>query len=237
MTARSFDVASLFPNMRVASEAEIEAHERARRLEERRANLMRSGIGSTISEEDREAVISGRVRKTAALGAVVQWHRGEPPPGAPLRALGDASPGLLMLCGGMGIGKSFAAAWWASMAPCRWVTFPDFCAIFRTAMRAEHYVDERRSRLDVLGNADHVVLDELGVTTRLGKDVEREAWHWLVENRKGKRKRTIVLTNKSLGDIVKCHRDGTFDDRTGDRLKDAQLVELAGESMRGKGSE
>ena len=217
----------------VASDEEIAAYEAQQRRELRHEALMASGLH--LPDEDRAMVLSGRLDKTKpACATVATWARGAPRPGQPVDG---CTPGILVLCGGMGTGKTVAAAWWLSHVRGKAVTIHEAVRTYSAWKRASagRVLEEARDALERLARIDCLLLDELGQESDSDAEGAREVLHWIVDRRQSKRRRTLILTNLSTRDLGDRFVRGVYDARTADRLRTVgQVVQVAGASMRGR---
>lgn len=239
------DFAARFAGVRVLSDDEIARIERATETTRKRDRLASCGVGETLSDEDRERILGGRLKRTEPITLVERWDATAPAPGCPTARLEEHSRGWLVLCGGMGTGKSVAAAWWLSRHGGIYMSWQRLVELYASR---EVGLDASRARaedrLDTIARATCLVIDELGAerakkgsgTAEQWRGTVSEAWLWLVDNRKTRRKRTLVLSNLSSRDFVSRHRDGgPYDPRAYDRLRACSDVhEVAGGSLRAK---
>jgi DNA replication protein DnaC len=148
---------------------------------------------------------AGDYQRTEALEAADRWWGVKP-----------RRPCLVLL-GGTGIGKSFAAAYLVSRHAGRFVDVGEFQ---RNARNAEYV---RCLRFPLL-----LAIDDLGSEAIGGFDDWEGAFSAIFRQRIDSGMATILTTNASLDAIKR------YGDRFIDRLKDAQLTQVGGESMRGK---
>lgn len=170
--------------------------------------FMREAIRLHIPTDRLDGIPRGEYRRTKAVDHVLRWISSE--------------GRVLVLCGGVGVGKTFAAAvaLWehdrgaackAGDLPMRWDPWGD---------EANHY--ERLGR-------GFTVLDDLGEED--GNARWLDAFGRWVDARHAADHRTIITTNLRRADLRK-----RYGDRVADRLNDcAKAVEIAGETMRRKG--
>lgn len=239
------DFATMFGGMVLVTEEEIARRERTAETQRKRDRLAACGIGETLADEDRERILSGRLRRTEPITLVERWSAGAPAPGCPTAKLEEHTRGWLVLCGGRGTGKSVAASWWISRVGGVYVTFAQLIRLYAsrdTGLDASRARAE--DRLDTIARATYLVVDELGTERLTGKlsteawrGLVSETWLWLVDSRKTRRKRTLVLSNLSSRDFVARHRSdgGMYDPRAYDRLRAcADVHEVSGGSLRGR---
>ena len=213
------------PKWVTRSDEEIEreraqAEARAERLAAREAAQTRykaldalRNCGVHLADDDLERIVDGKHQATPATKAVEEWLETRVP--------------MLVLCGGIGAGKTFAAAvahrrlgglclrasrLHIALAPWR-----------GEAREGETLVDPSRCQL--------VVLDDLG-TERDPKDPRwAEALFELVDSRMERQQRTLITSN-----LPRAKFRERYDWRVIDRLNHvARVVELADKSMRTKG--
>lgn len=160
--------------------------------------------------------------KTLALEAARDWW-----------ASGEA---LLLLCGGVGSGKTTAAAWCllkrmeqeaanpkpsggVPIEPGMFVTAPEFNGL-------SDYSPEARAWMERLSRCGLLVLDDLG-TERMG-DGELSCIQRLVGERHAADRRTVLTTNLS-GEAFKKR----YGERVADRIRESGIVKGSGkESLR-----
>lgn len=214
----------------VASPERIAEYERQQRRDLRREALAASGL--QLPDEDRRMVLAGTLDKTkSACEHVTRWAMGAPKPGEDIKG---CTPGILFLCGGMGTGKTIAAAWWLSHVRGRSVTIHDAVRLYNRWKRSNYKPEEAEAALERLARIDCLHLDELGQESDADAESAREVLHWIVDHRQSKRRRTLGTTNLSTTDLAGRFERGTYDKRTADRLADhGWVIQVAGESMRG----
>jgi hypothetical protein len=212
-----------------ATEEQVAEYERAQRRELRVQALASSGLH--LPDEDRRLVLSGRLDRTkVACATVATWARGAPKPGQPTVG---CTPGILVLCGGVGTGKTLAAAWWLSHVRGRALTIHEAVRVYTRWKRATYKPEQAEEALERIARIDCLVLDELGQESDSDAETAREVLHWIVDRRQSARRRTLIITNLTSSDLGARFVRGDYDGRTADRLKaHGQVVEVAGESMR-----
>lgn len=215
----------------VATDEQIAAYEAQQRRDLRRDALASSGLH--LPDDDRRLVLSGKLDKTKPACAIVAtWARGAPKPGQPTVG---CTPGILVLCGGVGTGKTVAAAWWLSHVRGKALTIHEAVRIYTKWKRASYRAEEAEAALERLARIDCLLLDELGQESDSDAEGAREVLHWIVDRRQSCRRRTLVLTNLSTSDLGDRFVRGVYDARTADRLRSVGLVEqVPGISMRGR---
>ena len=228
------DVARMFEGLRIASDEEIARYEAREKHAARSQRLASCGID--VTDEERALVLGGRLRKTKPIEIVQKWHSTAPVAGCTLASLEGASNGILVLAGGMGTGKTISAAWWLSHAPGRYLSIIDLAVMYDRKERSlGRAADEASASWEALERVDHLVIDELGQELDKHADNVRLAWGRIVDKRRSKKRRTLVLSNLSAVDFVRRHQTGVYDARTGDRLVEhGTITEVSGDSMRGR---
>lgn len=232
-TALSDSLAALFARAQATamSEADIAKLEARQRKDLRVEALASSGLH--LPDEDRTLVLSGKLdRQRPACVHVATWAKGAPKPGA---ALVDCTPGILVMCGGTGTGKTLAGAWWLSHVRGRAITIHEAIRIYSGWKRSHggRAADEAEERLERLGRIDALLVDELGQESDSDAEHAREVLHWLVDRRQSARRRTLILTNLRASDLRDRFARGTYDGRTASRLeRHGAVVEVGGTDMR-----
>lgn len=215
----------------VASDEQIAAYEARQRRDLRREALASSGLH--LPDDDRRMVLAGKLDRTKpACATVATWARGAPKPGA---STVGCTTGILVLCGGMGTGKTVAAAWWLSHVRGKAVTIHEAVRTYVAWKRAHggRVLEEAKENLERLARIDCLVLDELGQESDSDAEAAREVLHWIVDHRQSRYRRTLIITNLSTSDLGDRFVRGIYDARTADRLRTQGIVEqVLGESMR-----
>jgi len=214
----AIDFQSLVAGLPVADDDEIarrEAEYAERERRQRRSQMFETIRGVPLKRELAVSVVDGTLTNTVALQAVRSW----------LDALADPKgKPTIMLLGGPGSGKTTAAAW-AITQRCHSGDTPyrkmrDVAAACRASW-GDEAADWHRTV-----SAGFLVVDEL--TTERDADHGRAALHELIDERQPRMRPTILIANRTKGEIA-AH----YDARTIDRLREgAVVVELAGKSMR-----
>ena len=195
-----------------------------------------------LREEDREAVTSGAIASTEAARHVRTWL--------------DGTGSALVLCGGVGTGKTIAATWALREAQRRSMankvkrilagdvemaaaqlmvsalpSVVDAVTATVLARRVDPWKQDLAANVTPLAlGVPFLVVDDLG-TERTEDPRFTEALFRLVDERQGKRTRTLITTNLRRADIRP-----RYGDRIADRLNHiGRAVEIKGASMRRKG--
>lgn len=185
----------------------LRQREAAERIERKlAAKLSSAGLG------DRQAEAARNPKETEALKAAQRWH--------------TSSSNWLLLCGGVGSGKSVAAGW---------------CVVqeVKAGRRAEQRkaqelarlsgFDEGAAELERLKHVDLLVLDDVG--TERVSDWARALLFEVLDARHEDRLRTILTSNLRPSDL-RAH----LGERLADRIQeDAQAVQVGGTSLRRAG--
>lgn len=174
----------------------------------RRAALKRINL----SQPDRDAIERGGYERTKAVQQVTAWL--------------ESGPAGLVLCGGVGVGKTFAAgvALWR-------LGGGDSVRALEIPQRTDPWGDEGRRYRQVDPNAHVLVIDDLGVERDPANPRWAEAFERLIDARASGGGRTLLTTN--LRKVMLRERYG---DRIADRLNHfARAAEIAGKSMRRQG--
>lgn len=183
-------------------------------LRMRRRAMRTHGFG--LPNETSELIVEGRLYTTRPLSIAQAWLQAPTP--------------VLVLIGDPGVGKSTALAWAAlervGTGPILYV-LESTLAQWRFARR-EHAADWQRAI-----EASTVVIDELGATEFMNRELARVAVRELVHLRTGgwpRSRRTLIQGNLSLEDL-----DDVLDQRLGDRLEEIGVTRhIEGPSLRGK---
>lgn len=177
---------------------------------EKRAQELAGRIrGVRLDPKARKAVLTGTVDETVPVKHVEAWLAGD-------------ERGLV-LCGGVGSGKTVAAAVALTRVPGACVQSRDL------PQRLDPWGDEagRYSKLDPMTKG-LVVLDDLGTESDSAR--WREAFEWFIDARVSAG-RTIITTNFKKSDIRP-----RYGDRIADRLNHIAVAkEIASGTMRRKG--
>lgn len=135
--------------------------------------------------------------------------------------MADPRRSLLALCGPAGTGKSCAACEGLARVPGRYVLAAELAGAFRRL--------DFRAFTESLGDAELLVVDELGREPDAASGGERSALWEVIERRWAAARKTILATNLTPDAFVKRYGDHILD-----RIReDRGLVVLAGKSLRG----
>lgn len=159
-----------------------------------------------------DAIVDDALAKTPAIEAVRRWdeERGKP---------------VLVLLGGVGSGKTVAAAWWTSKLAreqlrATYTKMRDLANLYRAG-----FGDDAKA-FDKLIACGALIIDEL--TTERDVDLGRAALNEVIDERAAKQLPTLLLANRTKKELAE-----RYDARTIDRLRAcAVAVTLADRSMR-----
>lgn len=188
---------------------EREDAERAKRTAERARAAELARIGEVpVRRELLAAIAADALNTTPALDAVRDW-------------LEAGTPAILVMLGGVGTGKTVAAAWCVARNPgAAYLKMRDLANLYRAGFGEEH------ERFVSLTRCGFLAIDEL--TTERDVDLGRAALHELVDERGSRGLMTLLMANRTAAEIRE-----RYDARTIDRLRaDARIVRLTSESMR-----
>lgn len=162
--------------------ARIAADQRRREIQGKREGLEKAGIPARILD----ALASGKaLRQTAALERVTAW-------------LASDSQDLLVLSGGVGCGKTFAAAWACTQS--RW---PVFCDPLTLATIRRFEGQFNAEDLAPLANCSLLVLDDLAAEFAGEKGSTLELVEALLTRRQARGLRTLVTTNAERAEFLR----------------------------------
>ena len=184
------------PRRQVARAKEQERLQRANR----RAELEMAGV----SPRTLRAVFDASPEQTEAV--------------VTLRAAFDRTPrpAIVVLQGGVGCGKSCAAALWAIQTGARWIT--------AKALARLGYEDE----LTKLGRAGALVLDDLGTEYADAKGFFVSNLDGLIDDRYSRELPTVITTNVAPSDFKE-----RYGERIVDRIREAgKFIAVGGQSLR-----
>lgn len=209
-----YDIGALIPgDFPVATEDDLAAYERERECDRRRERLDASGVSECLTSDALALVVADRLRPTRAVEAARRWLAYQ----ASVRKAGSRP--VLALFGGIGCGKTVAAASVLAAEGGRYVQAEDLCRLHAARFGSEAAEFRRLMRLGVL------VVDELGTE----ESAERAAatLHEVVDRRQSKR--TLLL-----GNLTKASFAERLDARTVDRLRvGGVVIDVSGGSLRG----
>lgn len=200
---------------RAAERAEVEAKRVAEKARNGRLRVLRD---VPIPDATKAAIVDGGIIRTRAIEAVDTW-------------LDETSrPPFLLLLGGVGSGKTVAAAYAMDCAThVSGEHVHGYSAYIKMGRVAELFragFGDDRERFEALIAAPSLVVDEL--STERDVELGRAALHELVDERGGRGRPTILLANRSKKELA-----SRYDARTIDRLRASmRLVELGQQSMR-----
>lgn len=216
---------ALLDGVAVASDDEIAAYEARMQREVWRQNLVASGIDA-LRDEDRKLILTDKLAASTALTKVRQWL------GAAMRTAVDPGVNTLVICGGMGTGKTVAAGWAISRHGGVYATVETYLRDYDRWLRDRSHDDKSSPTIWRYKRAQLVVLDELGTETDAA--LMQRAFERLIDSRQSRRRElTLILSNLSRAEVVTRVRGGAYGMRTYDRMKrDARIIEVSGESMR-----
>jgi DNA replication protein DnaC len=204
-----------------AEQRREEAEREARRLEMLRnsaARALSNRLGASIDHA--RTVVDGRLQPSEAVRHVESWAATDAP--------------ALVLCGGVGAGKTTAAMLAAWLVTGDRVTTDAWEAVPAAMLgrSADPWKQDREAGIEQANlRAALFILDDLG-TERSDDARFSEALFRLVDGRQDSRFRTLITTNLGRADIRP-----RYGDRIADRLNHiGRAVEIKGASMRRKGS-
>lgn len=132
-----------------------------------------------------------------------------------LQAALESKPTIVVLSGGVGCGKSCAAAWWLSQAEGAWVAAADLAKVGDDAVTAQL-------------RAKRLVLDDLGMEYLDGKGYLLAKLDSLVEHRNANMMPTVITTNLGAAEFK-----SRYGKRVEDRIREAgPFVVIAAPSLR-----
>lgn len=182
--------------------------DRRHRAQERAARDRAMGA-LRVTPKDRERIRSGQLEDVPALVHVRGWL--------------ESGGAILVLCGGVGTGKTVAGAW------ALWTHGGDGVQSGRLPQRLDPWGDER-DRYRPLDQTGLVVLDDLG-TEATGNMRWDTAFATFIDDRTATEAKTLITTNLRRQQIRE-----RYGDRIAERINHVgTAVEIAGESMRRKG--
>lgn len=195
---------------------QAERQERARQqaLQATENRIRQAIAGLPIVEEMTAAIVADTIGATPAVSTVQRWR-------------GAQGKSTLLLLGGVGCGKTVAAAWAIAHEvrhnryhSAQYAKMRDAANLFRAGFGEDLKAFEKMLECGLL------VIDEL--TTERDADLGRACLHEIIDWRGSKGAPTLLLANRTKAEIAKH-----YDPRTIDRLREcAAVVELVGKSMR-----
>lgn len=227
---------------------EAENRERAeserRRAEERdtrakRAKLDAWGAGNVPVERFGE-VVAGR--KLAAMGVpakdITAIVGGELHDTAPLRRVREPGWTLLFISGGVGCGKTTAAAWWLAQDAQRPYLLDDLRPpLYLRAPQLERVSRYDEERMVAIERAERLVIDDLGTDYLDNKGSLGKLFETVVDARYAAELPTLITTNLTIQEIAGDeHLPGLYGERIADRIRDKRgaFWSTDAPSMRGK---
>jgi len=191
----------------LASDVEIAEWEREQASRTRHELLTLSGIGDALSQVGADAIVRDRPSETHCLRLVRSWLASRRP--------------VLALFGGVGVGKTVAAAWALARTPGRYVRAHDLTRMRRGDFGQPDPDYWRHVRGELL------VIDELG-TEENAEHAGATLWDAL-DRRLRLPRRTLLL-----GNLDRQTLETRYDGRTLSRLREvAVLRAVRGADMRG----
>ena len=180
--------------------AKLEADDRRRAIQAKRADLEQAGVPARMLD----AMSDGEpTKRTTALDAVTEW-------------LASEERDLLVLSGGVGCGKTFAAAYACTQA--RWPVFCDPMTL-GTLKRFDAQAVEPFVACSLL------VIDDLGQEFADDKGNAIQFIEALLARRQARKLRTLITTNLLPGQFK-----ARYDERIADRIRESGKFVSCGES-------
>lgn len=188
--------------------ARLAAEARSRDIESKRDSLERAGVPARMLTA---LARGGPVRPTPALDVVTRW-------------LASEDHDLLVISGGVGCGKTFAAAWACTQS--RW---PVFCDPLTLASIKRFEGQFNADDVAPLANCTLLVLDDLAAEFVGDKGSTRELIEAVLTRRHARALRTLVTTN---GTEKEFHE--RYGKRIESRLKESssRFVSVGGVDLR-----
>lgn len=214
--------------------AQIELREQAERERQRLAEQARffrqrvASCGLPITSEDIDRLVSGHAQQTQAYREVHDWM------GSTIGDDGRVSQTIrypwLVLLGGVGVGKTFAAASFAIKANAKYIRFDQAARLCASKWSPD------REKFESLFEVPDLVIDELGTET--DADAGRLALLELVEWRRRDKQRTLLMGNLRQVELKQKFDDGIYDPRVRSRFQQCAVLRvIQGGSMRPSGKE
>lgn len=191
------------------TESEWEREERQRQRAARRVNrrIRLERLGGLVDDEDIERIATNRLDPTTAVQRITAWSRED----------GPAS--VLVILGGVGTGKTFAALAWLAHVRAEYVLEAELVRLSRAAFGPD------RARFVQLLEAHALVVDEVGIEPN--DTHARVAMMALVDARKALR--TVIVGNLTPAQFTERRTDA----RIRSRLRAyGELVVASGPSLR-----
>jgi hypothetical protein len=230
--------------------ARVEAENRAReelerrRAEERERKTKRAKLdawgAADVPVERFDEVVLGR--KLAAMGvpakdipAIVGCELRDTEPLVRVREAGWA---LLVISGGVGCGKTTAAAWWLSQGAQRPYLLDDLRPpLYLRAPQLERVSRYDEERMVGIERAEKLVIDDLGTEYLDGKGALSKLLETVIDARYAAELPTLITTNLTLSEIAgDGEAPGLYGERIADRIRDKNgaFWSTDAPSMRGK---
>lgn len=174
--------------------------------------------GARAHAQQRDRLVSAGLEESLIADAFDR----EPIETSPLRSLRDAfghlpPPVFVVLAGGVGVGKSCAAAWWATQHGARWIGAP---ALARLATWD--------AQVEQLGRVQRLVIDDLGAEHLHEKSGFIALFDEVINARYAGLRQTVITTNMTAEDFR-----GRYGARVVDRIRErGQFVTVGGASLR-----
>jgi hypothetical protein len=225
------------PGYQDAATAAIDAERAAeRKLFRKRAKLNALlGSGIAVTEEDLKRISDGTLQDTQALRVVRSWHESTLARDATLGAgiesalfpRGRVPFSWLVLLGGVGVGKTCAAAWMIHERKEGRAIRLDTLA----TLGASKWSPDRTKYEELIHHKGLLVVEEIGFAE--DPDAGRRAVAELIDERRRDKQLTIATDNSTKAGFVAKFSGAPYDHRSLSRLMQCSRVELiGGKSMR-----